>query len=218
MKAKQKIVISSVVCGSMAILGGLLNPGMYERGASALTWPGSGATTQKGEDVVRSQTGDGDLNVEFTFNSTLSIGLSSDELTIANLAPGQQLDSNEITITTTTTNALGYTLKASADKTSLENTSGASGSSFLSISNQNGAALTDGTWGYLVDGSNGATSYKGFANANTAVELKKTVSSAVSGDAVRFRIGAKAASNQASGTYSNTITFTSTANVDTAGN
>ena len=52
------------------------------------------------------------VGVGFTFNPTLSISLSSNDLIIPNLVPGSTLDSNSINVSVATNAAYGYTLSA----------------------------------------------------------------------------------------------------------
>ncbi|MBR3256531.1 hypothetical protein IKG10_02595, partial [Candidatus Saccharibacteria bacterium] len=53
-----------------------------------------------------------DLDVSFTFDSSISVSLSSDNLTISSLSPDTYADSNIVTVTTSTNNPSGYTLTA----------------------------------------------------------------------------------------------------------
>ncbi|MBR2640836.1 hypothetical protein IKD49_03320, partial [Candidatus Saccharibacteria bacterium] len=50
--------------------------------------------------------------VSFTFNSMISLNLSSPELIIPNLAPGNVADSNIIRVGVSTNSSTGYTLNA----------------------------------------------------------------------------------------------------------
>ena len=51
-------------------------------------------------------------NVEFTFNPTINVSLSSSDLVISNLSPGGTADSNIITATVSTNAGYGYYLSA----------------------------------------------------------------------------------------------------------
>lgn len=195
MKAKQTILMTGVACGSLAILGGLLVPGIYERSASA--------------DMKVDKT----LEIEFEFDSSLTLELSSDKMvSIDNLVPGRSENSSTagktLTVKTTTNNSLGYTLSAKVDTTDLVMTG--STAKLASITSSTAILPTDagGVWGYSVNGGN----YNGFTAADTAVVLTTTNTAAMSGDLVRFDIGAYAPETQPSGKYENKITFTSVAN------
>ena len=69
--------------------------------------------------AVTYQTG---VGVGFTFNPTLSINLSSADILIPNLAPGNSSDSNTITVTVNTNTAYGYTLNATVGEATNYNT------------------------------------------------------------------------------------------------
>ena len=56
-----------------------------------------------------------DVGVNFTFDSSLQISLSSSDLTIGNLVPGTAADSNIITVNILTNSINGYTLNATVD-------------------------------------------------------------------------------------------------------
>ena len=209
MKAKQTILAGGVACGTLAILGGLFVPDLYVRNASA--------------DMQVDKT----MNVQFTFDSTLSMTLEDGgNLVISDLAPGVSRESAPVTIKTKTNNATGYVLSAKVGgkvkvgddggelnftSTNLVASEDTISAYFESIQSAN-AVLGNGEWGYKV-GSD--TDYKGFADTATAVVLKQSSTASLTADEVKFRIGAHAATGQPSGTYQNVITFTSTANVTT---
>ena len=54
------------------------------------------------------------VGIGFTFNPTLSVSLSSNDLVIANLTPGSSDHSNSINVSVATNASYGYTLSAIA--------------------------------------------------------------------------------------------------------
>ena len=166
-------------------------------------------------------------NVEFTFNPTINVSLSSSDLSISNLAPGRTAESNIITVTVSTNAGYGYYLSATTGAagggTSLVNSADSTYSfSNLSSNVATLSAIPDGKWGYSYSTDNGATwisgdngsaltGYNGLPLDNddsgaTGVKLLSSDSFAGSGS-VKFKIGARASSTQAAGTYTGTVNF-----------
>ena len=157
-------------------------------------------------------------NVEFTFNPTITVSLSSPDLTIANLAPGSTSDSNA---------GYGYYLSATTGSaggnTNLTNTADNT-YNFASLTSNatNLNAIPDNKWGYSYSTDNGTTwisgdngsalaGYNGLPldaddSGATGVKLLSSDSFATSGS-VQFKIGARASSDQAAGTYTGTVNF-----------
>ena len=173
-------------------------------------------------------------NIDFAFNPTISLTLSSSNLIIDNLTPGSSADSNIVTVGVSTNAGYGYYLSATAN-TSTTNTNlthETNPSNVFTNLSSNKSSLSnfsDNTWGYSycnnsgsidcsnnsnwVSGDTGsATSgYNGLPLDNndsgaTGVKLLNSNTYATSGS-VKFKIGAKASSTQASGTYNGTINF-----------
>ena len=154
----------------------------------------------------------------FTFNPTISVDLSTSELIISELTPGTTSDSNAVTITVSTNTAYGYYLTATAGTSSTSSdlvNSSNNTYKFSSIAtNADLATLaTDNTWGYRTSSDNGTTwsNYSGLPkdnndNGETGKALIETNTPADS-KTVKFKIGAKASTDQAAGTYTNTINF-----------
>ncbi|MBQ3433271.1 hypothetical protein IJG22_03200, partial [Candidatus Saccharibacteria bacterium] len=175
------------------------------------------------------------LDMQFTFNPTVQIAVSGD-LIIPDLAPGSSSDSNIITITAGSNDAHGYKLygtvgSSSSNYTDLRLSSSNTTNVFTNLSS-NKAALSnfsDNTWGYSystdsgsswVSGSVGSTSsgYNGlplYNSSNNASGVILASTSSASETSLQFKIGAKAASTQVSGTYTNTINFIGVGNVVT---
>ena len=204
-----KIMFSKVV---LAILPSLLFL-LFNTSISALTYQNS-------------------VDVEFTFNPTIGISLSNNNLIIDNLTPGASSDSNIITVGIETNAGFGYYMSATAGistgNTNLTSTAN-SDNIFTSLSS-NATTLSnipDNYWGYSystdegstwISGSQGDTSagYNGLPLDNddsgaTGIILASTNSFASTGS-VQFKIGAKASNNQPSGVYTNTINFYAIAN------
>ena len=166
-------------------------------------------------------------NASITVSNTINLTLTGGDLVIDNLTPGNASDSNIITATITSNSPYGYQLSAttgtSTGTTSLINTAD-SNFSFTNL-NANKASLndfSDNTWGYSysidngtswISGDNGTatTGYNGLPLDNddsgaTGIKLLSTDTYSQTGS-IKFKIGAKAASTQASGTYTGVVNF-----------
>ena len=161
------------------------------------------------------------VDVEFTFEPTLSIGLSAQVLKIDNLAPGSSGESNEITVTVNSNNVTGYTLSAnvgSSTNTSSDLTFDAD-NAFECLAVGSSVALADfadSTWGYTIDSGTNYSGLADYASGNSTV-LKKTISSGDTNTA--FKIAAKASGDQIAGNYTNKVNFTVVTNyVPVSGN
>ena len=99
-----------------------------------------------------------DIDVSFTFNSTISVTLSSANLIIPNLLPGTASDSNIVTVNVKTNNSTGYALSATVGNSTTFNTRDLkhqtstitdkfSSINFGTIVATN-TAFSDNTWGY----------------------------------------------------------------------
>ena len=168
------------------------------------------------------------VEVGFTFDPTISINLSGD-LLINNLAPGSTADSNIVSLTVATNNQYGYTLLATAGtsstNTNLTNTTNSS-YKFTSISTSAdlSSLTTNNTWGFSYSTNNGTnwSNYTGLPKDNndegaTGKQLARTTSQS-DNLPIRVKIGAKAGSDQAAGTYTNVINFYAVANVSSGRN
>ena len=169
-----------------------------------------------------------ELDVSFTFNSSIAMSLSSGNLIVSSLSPGTYADSNIVTITTSSNNSTGYTLTATAgDGSTYTNTNlinNANNFTSLgtsdSISSMSSADVSqNGRWGYSFSTDSGSTwinatngtGYSGlpYYTASGA----QIVNSNTNGTSnIQFKIGAKANAAQSAGTYKNVINFVATAN------
>ena len=160
------------------------------------------------------------VGVGFTFNPTLSVSISPSDLIIPSLTPGTTADSNNITVSVATNAAYGYALSAivngnNSDLTHTDNSinngnnNGNSNNVFSSIATDSSLPnlVTDNTWGYSYKLSNDTNwnNYSGLSNETSKTLVDSNDQTAIPID---FKIGAKAASTQASGTYTGVINFT----------
>ena len=171
--------------------------------------------------------------LDFTFNPTLQLALSSAELTIPNLSPGASSDSNIINISAATNTFGGLNLSATVgnninDTTSLVSNIDNNPSNNPAFTNLSTSATTlndlpNNTWSYSYASRDTSanpdanwsnwSSYNGLIKyddtTSTPSILLDTTGTATSGE-VQFKIGAKASSAQPSGTYTNVINFNAT--------
>lgn len=183
------------------------------------------------------------VDLQFTWNPSVMINLSGD-LLIPELAPGNAVDSNIITVTAGTNEANGYTLfsnigSTSSNYTDLRISSSNTTDIFTNLSSTKTtlADFDDNTWGYSycdttanvsncetvsnwVNGNAGSAvpGYNGlplFNSANTATGIILADSNNADQTTLKFKIGAKASAIQASGTYTNVVNFIGLAKVVT---
>ena len=164
-----------------------------------------------------------EITVQFTFDPSLSVELTSSDISISGLTPGLSSNSNTISVNVTTNNMLGYTLSAKvggegqiANSSDLVNTT--ANASFSSLADNASLTLAnfgDNKWGYTTASSVGADSVYSGLLYNTDKIINQTTSysgTAKTGypgtNSTSFTIGAKAAATQVSGNYTNVITFT----------
>lgn len=163
------------------------------------------------------------ITMSLTVNPVLSIATSTNSLVINNLVPGTTRDSNTVTVTVASNIPDGYVLSAgvgSADPANLYyNTSDLirndiateipSISKFSSIDTS--ASLqtltADNTWGYSTSADGGASwsTYSGLPHTVTKPLLD--ISDPAQPSTIDFKIAARSATAQASGTFGNVITF-----------
>ena len=138
---------------------------------------------------------------------------------IDNLAPGSSSDSNIIDVSVATNNISGYVLTATAGNTSHTNTdltkSGIENKFSSVATNADLSSITtDNTWGYSFSNNAGSswTNYSGLPlyTAETGKELVSVDTNTVA--PIKFKIAAKASTNQPAGTYTNVINFIAVAN------
>jgi len=162
------------------------------------------------------------INPEFTINDSLSVSLSSSDLVISDLVPGQSSDSNVITVTASSNHSYGYVLGSTVgSSTSPFNTDALVNSidHNATFTNLTGAgSLSAGEWGYsyaTYDPTNSTwqswSTYDGLPLYNSTADTLATTYTNGS-TTVQFKIGAYADTDQPSGEYNNIINFTLTAN------
>ena len=160
------------------------------------------------------------INVKFTFTPVLTMSLSSSDISIADLTPGNQAKSGAFNVVVSTNNVKGYTLKASVGNAENATTdlvkSGDNVNKFEMISAA--GALTAGEWGYTI-GESGTTYNALPLYTGTATTINQTTNAAGTAatnytgtSTTDFRIGAYASTSQLAGDYSNVINFTAVTN------
>ena len=167
-----------------------------------------------------------EIGVNFTFNQSLGITLSTDDLHIYNLAPGSASDSNVIDVRVLTNSINGYTLNATVGNNTTYNTRDLKHSNsninnpFTSIDFTNSPTITTNTdlasdkWAFSFSLDNGTnwSNYNGLPlySDTTNIATLKTSSGPsvdVNGDDIKFKIAAKASDSKPSGDYHNVINF-----------
>ena len=162
--------------------------------------------------------------LDFTFEPTIQITLSSSTLLVSDLMVNTYSDSNTIDIFAGTNVAAGMQLTAtvgSADNLTSDLVQVGTANAFESIAtNANltnlGESESSGIWGYSYKDSNSETwgSYNGLPVYGNPGALLLNTSDAASGT-INFKIAAKASSTQVMGNYANSINFSAVAKVVT---
>ena len=172
------------------------------------------------------------VDVSFTFAPTLSISLSSSNISIDSLSPGNYAHSNTVAINVSTNNVYGYTLTAKVgDDGGASGTSASSdlvntptNTSFTSLNDTDSQRLSDispAKWGYTTASSiqDATTRYSGLLyGTDTVINVTKNVTGTALNtypgtSTTRFTIGANASQEQMAGDYTNIITFTAVSNI-----
>ena len=159
------------------------------------------------------------VDVGFTFNPILSVSLSSSDLVISNLVPGNTLDSNVINVSVASNASYGYTLSVimNGNNSNLTHSNGTN--IFSSIATNADLSDLDNSkdtniWGYSYKDNTVVSptwsNYNGLSSSNstTLINTNNNVSSNLD-----FKIAAKASNTQPSGTYTGIINFTAVSNV-----
>lgn len=198
MQAKLKIIIIPVVLIASCVIGGQIS-------VSAA----SNVTYQK------------TVNPEFTIGDAISVSLSSPNLVINDLLPGQSADSNEITVTVTSNVASGYSLESTVgnseeyDTDALVHTSGSSTGTFTNLATA--GTLGAGEWGYAYATYDASSGGWGSYSSYDALPLYSAagvplINASTNGStSIKFRIGAHATTAQIAGEYNNIVNFIATA-------
>lgn len=182
-----------------------------------------------------------EVELNFTFRSTLTMSLSANSLEIDDLMPGTAGYSNTIEIEVLTNNVFGYTLGVTAGNSTTYNTTNLVHSTngitpFSSLPTNSGTTLanfSDNKWGFAVGTIDSNTSYIGLPlHSGSAKKINITTDArgtspgnnclgisapCLGGDTTTFTIGAKASSDKVAGNYTNVINFTVTANPNPGG-
>ena len=164
-----------------------------------------------------------EVDVEFNFNSSLSVNIDTADIQILDLAPGTSSDSNIVDISISTNSAAGYNLSATAGwadnaTTNMTHTNGTNTFTSIATNASLASLTTDNTWGYSFSDTKDGNNEYIWGNFSglplytaTAKELKNT--NAPASDIVGFKINAKASTAQPAGDYTNKINFIAVANV-----
>lgn len=182
--------------------------------------------------VVGLPTVAGAATTSTTINSAISSVISvftSNGTVTANVTPtgaGAQTIASD-TLTVSTNNTLGYTLQIADSDATTTLTSGSDTIAASSGSQGTPVAQSANTWGYRVDGVGGfgagPTSSQNSAAISGTIKFAgmpassspntiKTTSATASNDTTTVWYGVAANTSQPTGTYSDTITYTATAN------
>jgi len=182
--------------------------------------------------VVGLPTVAGAATTSTTINSAISSVISvftSNGTVTANVTPtgaGAQTIASD-TLTVSTNNTLGYTLQIADSDATTTLTSGSNTIAASSGSQGTPVVQSANTWGYRVDGVGGfgagptsgqsSAAISGtikFAGmpANSSPNTIKTTATTASNDTTTVWYGVAANTSQPTGTYSDTITYTATAN------
>lgn len=197
--------VKYTLLGLVALIGGMV----FSRNVSSLSY----------EDEV---------DLYFTFDTALTVNVSSNNVTISDLVPGTADYSNTAIITVSTNSSSGYSLFASVSGGTanysdahlhLETDSSVTISSLATGDSLLLAEFVDDRWGYTTATSvtSGAV-YSGLGYSvskriNKTTDISGTAASGYPGTNITsFTIGAKVSSVKAAGTYANTLTFTAVAN------
>jgi len=157
------------------------------------------------------------IDPTFTINPSLNVSLSSPDLVISDLVPGQSSDSNIITINVESNNQTGYVLNSSVGNSTAYNTDALVNSNDYNATFTNmttTGSLSAGEWGYsyaTYDISNSTwSSWSNYAGLPLYNSTAKTLATSPTNGTttVQFKIGAYADTDQPSGEYNNIVNFT----------
>lgn len=164
-----------------------------------------------------------EVELQFTLNPTLNLTVSSQEMKISDLMPGNAKDSNEITVTVTSNVVGGYYLAATAGTSSTDTKlkSGASAIESLDTTANlnNMTEAGSNTWGFrYAVGESALTNSKynglpkdGGDNGATGTKLTTTQDPAKT-ETVKCQVGVKVDSTLPPGTYQNVVNFYAVSN------
>ena len=146
------------------------------------------------------------VGIGFTFEPTINVSLSSNDLVIPNLVLGSSSDSNSINVSVSTNASYGYTLSTTASNDNLVHSNNINTFSGIATDADLESLTTDNTWGYSTSLNNGTSwnNYNGLSSSTSTTLIDKDDNTSSNID---FKIAAKAGNTQPSGTYTNTINF-----------
>ena len=161
-----------------------------------------------------------------TVNDVISIATSTTVAISLTPTAGGVVSSASDTVTVNSNRTTGYNLKISASDATANLTSGANTFTPSAGTFASPTTLANGTWGYRIvnAGGFGATAYSAEANNASSTSTwagmpvlaspttVKTTGTTATNDVTTVWYGAKAASTQPNGTYTDTVTYTATNN------
>ena len=174
--------------------------------------------------IVSAATTTANTTINATLGATISMTTSSTVAIALTPTTGGVVSSASDTVSVSTNNTLGYNLTMSDSDT---NTNLVSGSNNIAAHGGTYAApttLTGNGWGYAVAGGNFSVSYSAESNngssttkwagvpSSASPQQLKTTATTASSDPTTVWYGVRATTSQASGTYSDAVTYTATTN------
>ena len=173
-------------------------------------------------DNVSALTYSDNVDLNFTFNPSITVSLSSSDIVINDLTPGSIADSNDVTVNVVTNNITGYNLSAtvgnntdsnpSHNTTNLVHSNGTNIFTSLNTNDSLANLTTPNTWGYSYSLDNG-TNWSNYSGLPLYSSTGKTLSEKYtpSDDNIDFKIAAYASTTETAGAYTNKINFTAIA-------
>lgn len=218
--------VANILLGMGLMLGGIMmvqNVNVVAASMNVDPTPGSGSESLG--------VGSESVDVEFTFDTSISMSLSSGMLSINELMPGNFAHSNTVSVGVNTNAVYGYTLSAKVGGVgetddSSDLVSSSSNVPFTSLESSDEltlASFDNNKWGYTTASTidDATTTYSGLLyGTDTILNATRNHSGLAAdgylgGGSTNFTIGANAGADQIAGYYSNVVTFTAVANVDT---
>lgn len=164
--------------------------------------------------------------INATLDTSISVGTSSTVAVSVTPTSGGVVSSNSDSVSVSTNDTLGYTLTLSDSDTNTNLVSGGNNIAAHAGTQASPTALASNKWGYRIVGVGGfgAGAYSAETNNGSSTSTWagvpssatpntiKTTSTTASNDATTVWYGVNATSSQANGTYTDTVTYTATAN------
>lgn len=197
---------------------------LNQRKLSLFAVPVLGAALVASPAIVSAATTTGSTTVNATLASVISMTTSGTVAIALTPTTGGVVSSASDSVSVSTNNTTGYTLTMSDGDTNTNLVSGANNIAAHAGTYAVPTALTGNSWGYAVAGGNFTASYTAEMNnassttkwagvpESSSPQTLKTTAATASGDTTTVWYGVRATASQATGTYSDTITYTATTN------